>query len=204
MRAVELAIRDSAVDFRDVVWPAIAPALGGGTLDPLEGIMDNDTAQRFDMLAGVDAWQWLPSGVGVRGLASRVQWHDPAWRMAWPPNTFTVRRSLASGNDTEFWKRLHAIERKDEGLVYPHLTIQAYLDARGGPVNTVAAIRTEDLIRSIDPRPGGTRWTAVRGGNTMFIARWDELVAAGVPLWRWDDDPLFGGIALSRSGRIII
>lgn len=191
-------IRASALDFRDVVWPAIAEDLGGGMLEPMECFTDSETAKRFDVIAGVDAWQWLPSGRGVRGIASRVQWWKEAWARRFPFNTYTVRRTIASGGDTEYTKRLYAI--LTPGLTYPYLTIQAYLLGRGGPICSIAAIRTADLIRSIDPSERGTPWMQATGGNTFFRLTWDAL-SREVPIWRWDD--FHGSLHLSPHGDIL-
>ncbi|AKJ28711.1 hypothetical protein [Caldimonas brevitalea] len=135
------ALSDSARDFQDIVWPQVSrlPLVGGGTLRPVEAVAASNFRDELDLLAGIDAWQIQHSSSGIRGLASRVQWgrdHD----------SFSIRLKLPSGKETEYHKRLHAIERKDEGFLFPHLTIQAFLDKKGGRLLSAAAIKTEDLM----------------------------------------------------------
>lgn len=135
-------LRDSAKDFVEIAWPRIKtlPLIGGGELQPVEASSDAEFAKTLDMLAGIDAWQVLTSPGAMRGLASRVQWGHPY-------NSFTVRVALPSGADTEYHKRIRALENRELGYLYPHLTVQAYLDKRGGKLLSAAVVRTEALFK---------------------------------------------------------
>lgn len=131
----------SASDFVNIVWPAVKglPLIGGGQLQPVEVSSDAEFAKTLDMLAGIDAWQVLTSPVAMRGLASRVQWGQAR-------NTFTVRIALPSGAETEYHKRIRALDNQEQGYLYPHLTVQAYIDQVGGTLLSAAVVRTADLF----------------------------------------------------------
>ncbi len=133
-------LKDSARDFANIVWPAICnfPLVGGGQLVPVEAQTGSELAQALDVLAGIDAWQ-IHDGRGMRGLASRVQWGKAH-------NSFTVRVRSCTGVQTEYHKRLLAMENPQEGYLWPHLTVQAYLDQPGGTLLSVAVIRTDKLF----------------------------------------------------------
>lgn len=136
-------LSDSARDFRDIVWPAISavPLVGGGDLRPVEAVAEKDFKDELDLLAGIDAWQIQYMPTAMRGIASRVQWRACH-------ASFSIRTRLPSGNETEFHKRLRAIQNIDNGHLYPHLTIQAYLEQRGGELIAAAAIKTRSLIEA--------------------------------------------------------
>lgn len=176
---------DSALDFQDVVWPhiATAPLVNGGRIRPVEAVSDKDFKDELDLLAGIDAWQIQYGPSAMRGIASRVQWgacHA----------SFSIRTKLASGNETEFQKRLRAIQNRDEGHLYPHLTIQAYLDQRRGPLIAAAAVKTVDLIAAagilvqqrdkLVPRPGLYGFIANGDGTEFLYMKWDYLTYKGV------------------------
>jgi hypothetical protein len=129
----------SAAAFSQLVWPLISERCGGGEIVQVESETD---AKTLDVMAGIDAWQVVPKLGVMRGIASRVQWGSKSSRF--PYNTFTIRYNRPSGHTTEFAKRLQAIEAADKGWLYPHLTIQAYLD--GDTVLSVGVVRTADLF----------------------------------------------------------
>ena len=142
MNAVLESLSWSAQDFRDIVWPVVSgfPIVGGGSLRPVEAAVLSDFADELDLLAGIDAWQIDPGTPMVRGLASRVQWGTAH-------NSFSIRYKLPSGQPTEFDKRVLSIQNKNLGHLFPYLTIQAYLDERGGKLLSCAAIETERLFQ---------------------------------------------------------
>lgn len=135
-------LSNSASDFVNIVWPSIASeeGVGGGKIIPVEVVSPDDFASEIDILAGVDAWQIVQNNKGMRGIASRVQWGGDY-------RSFTIRYSTPSGAETEFQKRLRAIQNPDEGYLSPHLTIQAFLNKQGGQILSVAAIPTRHLIQ---------------------------------------------------------
>ena len=134
-------LSQSASDFVNIVWPAVKdlPLIGGGQLQPVEASSDAEFAKTLDMLAGIDAWQVLSSPAAMRGLASRIQWGQAR-------NSFTVRIALPSGAETEYHKRIRALDQPELGFLYPHLTVQAYLDQAGGALRSAAVVRTADLF----------------------------------------------------------
>ncbi|WP_363796694.1 hypothetical protein ABU614_15560 [Lysobacter firmicutimachus] len=138
---IQQALSDSASDFRDIVWPQIAalPLIQGGDIRPVEAVAEKNFRDELDLLSGIDAWQILDGRTGMRGIASRVQWGQAH-------SSFTIRTRVASGQETEFHKRLRAIRNIEEGHVYPHLTVQAYLDQRKGRLLAAAVVRTKELI----------------------------------------------------------
>jgi hypothetical protein len=163
-------LSDSAFDFERVVAPAILPLLGGGELVSTESVTAEGFQKDLDTLAGIDGWHLIKGKSLVRGLASRVQWCDKAWK------TFTVRLSRDSGAETEFSKRLRAIENPDTGYLYPHLTIQAYIESprRGGQLLGAGIVKTKDLITLCDRliREGDQNsplWGIRRTSNAEFI-----------------------------------
>lgn len=178
---------ESASIFRDLVWPAMSPMMGGGELLPVESTSDR-MRDVLDRLAGIDAWQVIDE-LGVRGIASRVQWVGVGQR---PWDTFTVRYALANGYETEFAKRLRAIDHHEHGLLFPHHTVQAYLEGRGDQcvgLLSAAVVDTRILIRHVSscltsqaPR---CFKRVVAGGNTMVVVPWSHLEAIGVRLGRW-------------------
>ena len=174
-------LSDSANDFKNIVWPEIQDLLGGGRLEPVEGVSDVDFARDLDFLAGIDGWQILKNR-GVRGIGSRVQWigaHD----------SFTIRYTVESGAETEYAKRLKAIRsRSSEGLIFPHLTIQAYLNGRGGDLQSVAIVHTEELFEYVaglveteaifmNPSPAtfGVRFNYQDNSEFIFV-KWEHLL----------------------------
>lgn len=173
-------LSDSAADFLDYVWPAICPHLGGGSVEPVEAVTAEGTTRSLDTLAGIDVWHYLDADGGMRGIGSRVQWlhpDNPKWASRWPWCTFTVRSSLPTGNATEYHKRLDAVTGK-RGVLYPYLTVQAYVhERRAGPLDAVATVRTEDLIRHIAER--GAQEVPGCTGERFYAVPWSELRSAG-------------------------
>ncbi len=135
----------SAQDFINMVWPTISshPIVGGGKIKSIEQVDPSDWQKNFDFLSGIDAWQ-LFDGIGIRGIASRVQWKENR-------ETFTIGYAFSSDSSTEYNKRLFAIkDENDQGLIYPKLTIQAFLDEPGGNLLSACVINTKDLILEVE------------------------------------------------------
>src|SRR5690606_6164676 len=76
----------SAAAFRDIVWPEIKQWCRGGEIIPVESVTESGFASALDQLAGIDAWQAVED-IGMRGIASRVQW------VAKPYRSFTIRET---------------------------------------------------------------------------------------------------------------
>ena len=162
----------SSRDFATLVWPLIRTKLGGGTIDVVESVTASGTAKKLDVLAGIDVWQYLDGG--MRGIASRVQWCGDRPHREWPFRTFTVRKSRPSGSPTEWQKRLEAVTQPASGLLYPHLTVQAYVRRRGqGPVDAVGVVKTGDLVWHLVIV--GARTRTAPSGEVFYHVTWDEL-----------------------------
>jgi len=177
-------LSDSAAAFVRVVWPAIQRMVGGGQIIPIESVTNDAMTEMLDKYSGIDAWH-LSQARQVRGVASRVQWGN-AW------NTFTVRYSRDSGAKTEYEKRLADI-KSNAGWLYPHLTVQAFIDGKKGGdgcLLSVAVIKTKSLIDAcslvvdgcVDRSDGGIRPTS----NAVFIwVSWDWLKRQGYEIKTW-------------------
>jgi len=174
--------------FQDIIWPRLNSQLPG-TLVHVEAATRPEMkhlVQQFDQLAGIDAWV-IEQQTGIRGLASRIQ-VCPSGK---PFDTFTIRLSRDSGAKTEYAKRKEAIE---QGWLYPHLTMQAYITARnGGELLSYGVAKTIDIFNLIAeveaemvkyPRWQSNRAYIRRTNNASFWAvTWDsQLVLYRYPL----------------------
>jgi hypothetical protein len=136
-------LSNSAWDFRRVVWPVVKKWVQAEDLFPVESVpgSGNDVV---DLFAGVD--QWVLDGVGLRGIASRVQY--PKGMNAFL--SFTIRSRLPPGLPTELEKRLAALEHPSEGYVSPMFTVQAYVTVpRTGELSYVCMARTKDIFEYV-------------------------------------------------------
>lgn len=189
-------LSDSAFDFTRVVWPAIRPWLGGGEIVAVEAVTSEGFQKDLDTLAGIDAWHIMRDQHAIRGIASRVQSDGTAW------DTFTIRLSRHHGRstDTEYRKRLYALQNAERGFLLPHVTTQAYVSApRTGELLSVAMARTADLfklaqdilerdsyakVRNIRGKPLHGKRQA--GGEEFLWISWDLFEVAGIKtLKRW-------------------
>jgi hypothetical protein len=170
---VERVISASALDFRELVWPRFAAALGGGSLVPVESVTDSAFAKLLDTQAGIDAWQVVGTG-GLRGVASRVQWGGTCW------DSWTVRTQRVSGARTERDKLIDP----DFTLIRPSYHIQAYVDGRGGRLLAAACIRTNDLVRMVLGGLVGPERTNPVDGARFVPVWWDAAEQEGFQVWR--------------------
>lgn len=151
----ERDLKKSSMFFMEKVWPKVSGVCGGGKIKPVEVMTDNQIANDLDLLCGIDVWQ--STGVGARGIASRVQFNcGKAW------NTFTIRYKRDSGATTEYEKRLEAI--KTGRFIYPYLTCQAYFDKNDSLLSAGIA-RTLDIFNAVGSNP-----IIRRTSNASFIA----------------------------------
>lgn len=165
MSKVEQDLRDSADNFRDIVWPRISHWFGD---DPdLYKTEDHPGAlhAEFDRVAGVDFWA-VDGTAGMVSIASRVQTYDKT--------TFTVRYSRESGNDTEYQKRMRQL-RSDYEL--PTYTVQAYIDPTLEVLRNAALCRTDEFYEYISNGEPGEDWDLIPSNeNEMFFpVSWGEL-----------------------------
>jgi hypothetical protein len=140
---LENDLRESSRAFLDLAWPVISPRIGGGKIMPVETVTDSSFTKALDQLAGIDAWQVFGNQEGIRGIASRMQ-KDSDFR------TFTVRYRRMGGSETEWAKRIRAID-SNRGALLPFITIQGYYGTVRNELLSVAAIRTTDLFETMRP-----------------------------------------------------
>jgi hypothetical protein len=172
----------SATDFACVVWPHIAPWLGGGELVPVEAVGDPDM---LDIYAGIDAWHLEGNAHRMRGIASRVQY---------PPNlyaSFTIRSSRTSGAETELAKRLEALYHPERGWLLPAITVQAYV--AGGALIGAGCVYTRDLYLFVaGGRPGLDYLVKTNGddANEFYAVWWSCLREHGVRVRTFGEERL--------------
>lgn len=130
--------------FMNHVWPEFAGYCGNGRLQLIE-LVALDTLNLLDWYAGIDAFQ-IVNEMGVRGIASRVQWIAPNTKR-W--DSFTIRYELSmSGKPTEYQKRQEA-RKNGMGFIIPYFTCQAYF-SKEDKLLSAAMIKTEELYAYID------------------------------------------------------
>lgn len=174
-QAIKTSMAKSSRDFVEVVWPQIRRHLGGGRIIPVETVTDSAFAKELDVFGGVDMWQILEHG--MRGIASRVQWRNPNWHGDYPFDTYTIRWTLYSGWPTERHKRIYALEHPEYGLVFPAVTIQAYLEQHGGPLLSAGIVYTRDLYEAV--QQGEWQDRVAPDGNLFRIVPWARLIDMG-------------------------
>src|SRR5258708_785080 len=193
--AVEVNLSKSAIDMPRFVWPAIRDWLGGGDYYPVESVAEALLTKDLDMQAGIDGFQKRLQG--MRGIASRIQWGEKDW------HTFTLRKSRSSRKDTEIRKRLWQLAHRHEGYLYPHITVQAYVNKERTDLLSVAVAHTHELIpwacktfatletfrQNISYNRAGV-WEKeshdLDGSWATFLAvDWDVYQATGLYLKRW-------------------
>ena len=179
----------------------IREACGGGNLLPVETMLTPE-ARHLDLLGGIDCWQVVPALGTMRGLAVRVQERSPTWSGPWPFATFTIREARVSGTETEYPKRLRAVQQTHgEGWLYPALTVQAYVPSfAAGGVDAVAVARTLDLFKFIHYGTEGIHYTRRRTGDaTMIVVDWELYRTLGAAVlghapWLWTCRPGDGSV----------
>ncbi|MGH3684081.1 MAG: hypothetical protein ACRDRE_14550 [Pseudonocardiaceae bacterium] len=176
---------ESSYAFQTYVWPKVRPLCGEGRLEPVESPTAKEgLARDFNMLAGVDAWQLLDDRGFMRAIGARVQ-ADSDYR------TFTVRKDrFLTGAKTEYAKLTEAIKNRDQGAIYPALSIHAYVrDYRKGPLLSAAVVRTVDLCEYLDIQISERRAKTRKTSNADFYyVYWKELAASGVKIHTWPSE----------------
>jgi hypothetical protein len=99
-------------------------------------------------------------------------------RVQWGKNyrTFTIRYKRKSGSETEFSKRIKAING-DQGFLFPHLTVQAYLDKRGAAKKILGGcvVRTVDLYKYAENNIKTLENRMCPEGNTFIVVPFDDI-----------------------------
>lgn len=173
----------SAQAFPRFAWPAIGPLIGGGRLVNVEGAdVLTEVHETLDILGGVDYIQVDPDDVPF-GIASRVQFTDA------PYDTFTLRRTLASGRLTELARRLVSYERIHHEPIGPRWFVQSYVSLSDPQrLLSAAAIPMKYLLAQyLCGRPGQSWYVNAPGaGDAEFVyMRWSEFPSYWAPIvWR--------------------
>ena len=180
-------LKKSSAHFIEYVWPLIKDSIGGGQVIPVEGVTESSFAKELDMIAGIDAWQIFINDNKIkcmRGIASRIQWYRDEWNKNYPFNTFTIRHNIVSGNDTEYNKRLYAVNSGNEFILFPAVTIQAYLGKMGLPVFSIGVMFTKELIKAAS----NNKWElkTVEYGNIMMVIPWNKLQQLNYNLYMYE------------------
>ncbi len=198
MRSKNQNLRRSARLFTEIVWPALGPMIGGGKYVSLESKGANGLRYILDTVAGVDGFQVQEEQKLVRGIASRVQRVYET-----PYNTFTIRYHRANGADTEWIKRLRALNGAFNEWLIPTLTVQAYIARDNNRLLSAAAVPTKDLYGyAVKWLEKGRidrlyTWANWHDKNQFLVIPWKGLEAEGIPLKRWPD---VGALSKATSG----
>lgn len=159
--------------------PIIKQLLNGGDIKTVEG-SDNEICLMLDQTCGTDYFQVYGESDGqknglVWGIGSRFQ---KTWHNCQPFNTFTIRKSRASGAKTEFEKREYAMKHSG---IYPHLTMHGYYDATTGEILSLAIARTKDIWDCINKGYAKEQRTAYDqiGQATFYFIEWAEFKKHG-------------------------
>jgi len=165
-------MRKSAYDFKNIVWPKINQWVGSGKLIPVENVTEYEMAKLLDQTSGIDAW-YVENNVGIRGIASRVQWRCNAKNpKMFPYETFTVRQQKYNRIPTEFRKLTNAIEND---WLYPYWFVHAYMTEPRGKLMSVSCVKTKDLIKFITNNP---ELCPIRDNYVdawFYAAKWDDI-----------------------------
>jgi hypothetical protein len=164
--------------FKRLVWPGIAPLIGGGEFISSEEPQAAPMLQSLDRDSGIDGFQKLPEG-GYRSVAHRVQKVDRSF------DTFTLRERRQSGEETEVQKRVRALE--DEwGKTRPDLQIQGYVSKDISRALTAAAVRGDDLWSYVTAELHRLkRKTNPDDGVVFIVAPWRALFERGAKIKVW-------------------
>lgn len=176
---VQRDMKNGTRAFVEVVWPEVAPLLGGGAYLPVEGVAEGEIAEQLDMVAGIDGFQIREDRRFMRSIATRVQWIP---RGAKPFDTFSIRVSRPSGGMTERDKRVVAVQFREYGPLFPALTIHAYLRKGSEELLSVGIVRSVDLYRCIHKHPLKSRLVAGNGGEQFEAYPFDYLREHGCPV----------------------
>jgi len=129
----------------------------GNKIISIEG-SSHPVLQMFDKYSGIDAIQ-ITKDNQLRTIAIRVQF-GTAW------DTFTIRFERHTGAETEYKKRIDAIQNEK---LYPNLTLQCYLSDDFKEILSCGIIYTKALYRQIQERPEIIRSRSVREDNNVFL-----------------------------------
>lgn len=180
-------ISDSVYDTKRLVLPKIKELEWlEGEFTQLEITTDEyfkELAHDFDTLSGIDIWQ-VEDKNGITGIANRVQWVDRNWKWA----SFTIRKKLKSGHETEYQKRVRALKSNGK-YIYPYITIQSYIEKprRQGKLISMGMGFTEDIIKMIDEGRCKIRINP-KDETEFYICFWKKMEERGFEVNIWIND----------------
>lgn len=160
--------------------PLLCKLLKCDHIKAVEGV-NNEICKLLDLTCGIDYLEVEDRTGRVIGIANRVQWIAPPYP---PYNTFTIRTSRESGAETEFTKRVKAIER---GGIYPRLTMHTYADKETNEILSLAIAETKDVIRYIQKHNPQIRSVRDESGWAEFYCcKWNDMIDKGYKLLRYE------------------
>lgn len=149
--------------------PIIRDLLRGGYILRVEGKQE-EVCKALDIVCGTDYVYLYPERHHAWGVACRVQKYDYA--------NFTIRKATESGALTELDKRRYAIRHRG---IYPHLTMQMFVDDNTKTIRRIGIAKTEDIIDAVEnglAKEGNV--TRDNGGKNKFLfIDWKDMIAAG-------------------------
>lgn len=165
----------------DKAKPILLRLLNGSGIMPVEGD-DNEVCRLLDLTCGTDYLLTYEQTGTVYGIASRIQTYNPDYGS--PYNSFTVRNARESGAPTEYEKRLRAIS---SGAIYPALTMQAYVNAQTGEIDSLAVARTKDVMEFVHRGLAQERRTGAGmiGQASFYVIYWREFERWGYRMARY-------------------
>jgi len=143
-----------------------------GKLYNIENNPDN-TLKMLDTKSSIDGF--ISKSRGSIPISTRCQYGISY-------STFTVRRSLTSGEKTEYDKVSYAINHPE--YIYPYLYIHAYLTSKNnGKLISIGMAKTKDIYDFINK----DKWRYAPGGNTFYYIDW-KILKENNKLWMWNND----------------
>lgn len=177
MRA-NLTVKEKVAKSSDGFWRYVLPVLFSPEdrlkFEPVEGV----TGRVSELLdyAGID-WLWRGPNNELTAVSQRTQ------VVRRPFNTFSVRVSLLSGNDTEMQKTLKALNSKGRLLV-SFVTMQSYL-SEDNQLLSSGRMKTRDLMEALVSAPPLPRIINSEDGTQFVAPKWNWLQSLGRPVKVW-------------------
>lgn len=202
---VEREMRLSASNVRNIVWPIVAPMLGGGELLSVEEEKDSKLARELDRIAGIDFFQ-VRREEGMRAIMCRNKYGKNY-------QAFDIRVACGDSENSQLLKLLRILN-KDPSLIFPHLNIQAYLTKReGGQLIEVGIVELVPFVEYLEERLAEyldekrssnlrviSNYKSAGDSNPFIVIPWKELQNAGIevliisgPAQDWQGN-LFGSL----------
>lgn len=166
-RISQLTPEESSIITKEAVWPLLAPSLGGGVYESLEGSSagDSEFKQRLDRICGIDGFQHLLVGeqqfTALVPFASRVQ--DVKYA---DHRTFTIRITNTPGLiGYAEWQKYKELGRNGWKWLHPVYLMHAYYDVASNRVISAAAVKTQQLVEFVLDQE---RRNAIFGARSKF------------------------------------